>query len=269
MIAGGGGLKLHVCETGNPTGKAILFIHGLSQSHVAWRKQLHSFLAKDFHLIAMDIRGHGFSEKPCNVYGESKLWADDLRSVITALELKTPVLVGWSYGGAIMSDYVAFYGDKDIAGTCWVSAVPRVGAALRRDGLVESGGLLTKPECFSENVSESVEFMQKYVRMCTNKPLSTEEFYLNLGYNMMVPPYVRFEMLSRDLDNDSVVADMRKPMLLSYGELDPIVPLGVGKHIARLAKHAHLSIYPDVGHSPFLESTRRFNSELRQFRNEA
>ena len=66
-VTGGGGLKLHVQETGNPNGKAILFIHGFSQCRLAWNKQLHSDLAPDFRLVAMDIRGHGLSDKPRDV----------------------------------------------------------------------------------------------------------------------------------------------------------------------------------------------------------
>ena len=54
----------------------------------------------------MDIRGHGLSDKPRDVYGDSKLWADDVHAVITTLGLHTPVLSGWSYGGVITSDYV-------------------------------------------------------------------------------------------------------------------------------------------------------------------
>ena len=39
-IIGGGGIELHVDETGNPNGKAILLIHGFSQCRLAWNKQM-------------------------------------------------------------------------------------------------------------------------------------------------------------------------------------------------------------------------------------
>jgi non-heme chloroperoxidase len=86
-VIGGGGLKLHVQETGNPDGKPILFIHGFSQCRLAWNKQMHSDLATDFRLIAMDIRGHGLSEKPRDAYGDSRMWADDVHAVMAALRL--------------------------------------------------------------------------------------------------------------------------------------------------------------------------------------
>lgn len=58
-VIGGGGLKLHVQETGNPHGSPVLFIHPFSACRLVWNKQLHSDLANEFRLVAMDIRGHG------------------------------------------------------------------------------------------------------------------------------------------------------------------------------------------------------------------
>jgi len=265
-VTGGGGLQLHVQETGNPNGKAILFMHGFSQCRLAWNKQLHSDLATDFRLIAMDIRGHGLSEKPPDVYGDSKLWADDVHAVITTLGVDQPVLSGWSYGGAIISDYVAFYGEDHIAGTHWVGAVSRLGDPLLQGGFLGADFLATAPGFFSENVEESITALQKFLRLCVHAEPAAEDFYFFLGYNVIVPPYVRLGLFSRHLNNDSVVAKMRQPMLLSYGEQDVIVLLGMGHHIAGLAKHAQLSVYPDVGHAPFWEAPERFNRELREFR---
>ena len=63
-VTGGGGLRLYVEETGNPRGPSVLFIHGLSQRRLAWNKPLHSDLAPEFRLVAMDLRGHGGPDKP-------------------------------------------------------------------------------------------------------------------------------------------------------------------------------------------------------------
>ena len=264
-IIGGGGLKLHVEEAGNPAGKPILFIHGFSQCRLAWRKQTASELARDFRLIAMDIRGHGLSEKTPGVYGESKLWADDVHAVIEALGMHRPVLSGWSYGGVIMSDYVDRYGEDDIAGTSWVGAVPRLGTPLIQDRLISDEFLAAAVGSFSEQVGESVAALQKLVRLCVHEDPSPEDFCFFLGCSTLVPPHVRQGMMSRDVDNDPVVRRMRKPMLLSYGDADDIVPT-MSRHVAGLAGHARLSIYPGVGHAPFWEAPERFNRELGDFR---
>ena len=41
-VSGGGEVRLHVVDTGNPTGRPIVFIHGFSQSWLTWRLQLRS-----------------------------------------------------------------------------------------------------------------------------------------------------------------------------------------------------------------------------------
>ena len=67
-IRSGGGLVLTGHESGNPEGQEILFIHRFSQCALAWEKQFSSqALAREFRLIAFDIRGHGASEKPIDL----------------------------------------------------------------------------------------------------------------------------------------------------------------------------------------------------------
>ena len=118
-ITGGDGIQLHVVEAGNADGKAILFIHGYSQCHLAWGKQIESELAEEFRLVAMDIRGHGLSEKPRDAYGDSQLWADDVNAVITTLGLEQPVLAGWSYGGRLSATTCIIMAKKASAASIW------------------------------------------------------------------------------------------------------------------------------------------------------
>ena len=71
-ITGGGGVQLHVVETGNPQGRPIVFIHGASQCWLQWSRQMNSSLVEDHRLIALDMRGHGLSDKPHDGYNDSK-----------------------------------------------------------------------------------------------------------------------------------------------------------------------------------------------------
>ena len=56
-VTGGGGVKLHVEEAGNPYGPPILFIHGFSQCGLCWNKQFDSFLADGHRLVRMPTPG--------------------------------------------------------------------------------------------------------------------------------------------------------------------------------------------------------------------
>jgi non-heme chloroperoxidase len=263
-ITGHGGTKLHALETGKPSGKPILFIHGFSQCALAWSKQLNSDLADSFRLVALDLRGHGLSDKPRGEYGDSAIWADDIHAVIEQLDLVKPLLVGWSYGGVIISDYVARYGEDAIAGSDWVSAVSRLGEPLLAEPFLGADFLALVPGLFSENAEESVSALRSLIRLCIPSGLSPQEEWLLLGFNVTVPPHVRVALLSRTLNCDSVVAGMKKPMLLTWGAKDTVVLAAMRDHIARLAPHAKVSIYPGAGHAPFWDTAERFNRELRE-----
>lgn len=266
-ITGGGGLKLHVEEAGHPDGKPILFIHGFSQCRLAWRKQMESDLARDFRLVAMDVRGHGLSEKPRGAYGDPHLWAQDVHGVITTLHLEQPLLVGWSYGGVIMSDYLQSFGDAAIAGTQWVGAVSRLGEPLVRDGFLGGDFLAIVPGFFSNDATESVATLQRFLTLCVHREMTSDDFYRILGYNTIVPPYVREGLLGRTLDNDAAISATRKPVSLVYGEADRVVSPRMCTHLETLVADADVATYPDTGHMPFWEAPERYNRELRELRN--
>ena len=117
-VTGGGGLRLHVREWGDREAPSILFVHGWSQSDLCWGGQVASPLARDFHLVSFDLRGHGMSDRPRDPehYTDPQLWAQDVAAVIAATELDRPVVVAWSYGGFVVCDYIREYGEQTIAG---------------------------------------------------------------------------------------------------------------------------------------------------------
>jgi non-heme chloroperoxidase len=240
--------------------------NGFSQCRLAWQKQMRSDLACDFRLVAMDIRGHGLSEKPRDAYADSHHWAQDIDAVITALHLNQPILVGWSYGGVIMSDYLAEFGEDAIAGTQWVGAVSRLGEPLVRDGFLGRDFLSLIPGLFSNDATDSATTLERFIRLCVHDQPSSEDLYFVLGYNTIVPPYVREGLFGRTIDHDAVIRSTRKPASLVYGEADQIVSPRMCTHLETLVPHATVSTYPQTGHMPFWEAPDRFNRELRDFR---
>jgi len=223
-IDGGGELKLHVREWGNKDAQPILFIHGWSQNHLCWSKQFESPLADEFRLVALDIRGHGQSEAPLDeeAYTTGALWADDVKNVIEALELERPVLVGWSYGGLIISDYVRKYGDDEIACVNFVGAVVGVGAQWfgSRIGQVF---LEYAPLACSEDQTVALNAIRDFLHVCFVKSISSKDMELAVGWNMLVHPRVRANLIAREEDFSPDLERMKKPVLVSYGDADTVV----------------------------------------------
>jgi pimeloyl-ACP methyl ester carboxylesterase len=107
------GVSVSVGEWGNPAGPEILLIHGQAQSVLSFKRQTNSALARDFRIVAYDLRGHGASDKPTDAawYRDGKRWAHELQAVLTAKNLRKPVAVGWSLGGRVLRQYLMHYGD--------------------------------------------------------------------------------------------------------------------------------------------------------------
>ncbi len=265
-ITGGGGLPIHVREWGKPAGPAVLLIHGWSQSHLSWVRQFESNLADRHRIVAIDIRGHGMSGKPleAEAYAESKLWADDIDAVIKSLSLDQPVLAGWSYGGLIMSDYVRVHGESAIAGINFVGAATVLNESAFGT-LIGPGFLDNFANASSDDMPTNIEAMKQFLHACFEIPLSQSDFETALAYNMLVPPQVRGNLGTRDLDNTDILAAMTKPVLVTHGRADYVVLPAAADYINDHCPTATLSWYDGVGHAPFLEDAPRYNRELAEF----
>jgi non-heme chloroperoxidase len=261
-IRGGGGLRLHVREWGNPDGPGILFIHGWSQSDLCWLKQLNSDLADTFRIVTFDLRGHGLSEKPGGPehYADGRLWADDVAAVIDQTGLERPTLVAWSYGGFVVADYLRAYG------TARIGAIDLVGAAVvlrppsfdhLGPGLLENAQEMCVPDIFA-----NIEATRRFLRACTARPLDDEEMTTALAWNMVVPSSTRGALISRELDCSDVLAGLSGPVLVTHGHADAIVLPSMAEHTLAVCSAATPSWYDDAGHMPFWEEPARFNREL-------
>ncbi len=265
-IIGGGGLRLNVMEWGQPDGPAILFVHGWSQSYMTWLKQVESELAGEFRLVALDLRGHGMSEAPLEeaAYTDSQLWADDIAAVIEGLHLERPVLVGWSYAGLVMTDYVRAYGDDGIAGINFVCAAVRLGQEAIGP-LIGPGFYEHFEDATSPDLEHSIDAMRRFVERCFAAKLSRSDYERVLCWNMTARPDVRASLAARDVDGRDALASLRVPALVTQGRADITVLPAMADYILAHCATATPSWYDDIAHGPFIEDAPRFNRELAQF----
>lgn len=269
-ITGHGGVPLVVVETGNRAGPPILFIHGYSQSYLAWELQLRDpALLRDFHLIAFDLRGHGGSAKPTSPadYG-SEAWAGDVDAVIKAKLKAKPVLAPWSYGGPVTMSYVRHKGVGGIAGINFVAAGTALGGA---GPAPDPNDPAIKPRLArfmamaGPDTLANIDATRWFVASLTAKPLPADLSERAFITNMMTPGYVRAAMLSFRPDNADLRGKITVPVLLTHGDLDAVVPYQTSLDSKQHLPHAALSTYAGIGHAPFLESPERFNRELAEF----
>lgn len=267
-VVGSGGLRLHARETGPGGAPPILFVHGWSQCHLSWKRQLASPLADKYRLVAMDLRGHGASELAADdtSYQRSEVWAEDVAAVVNGLGLDRPILVGWSLGGYVVCDYLRHVQDAAPAGVVMVGSAVRLGATPADLALIGNGWLDHFVDAVSPDLATNIAALRGFVDACVAKPLPPDDREEMLCYNALVPPSVRAASGSHDpVDNSDILSSLEVPLMVAHGSEDQVFrPENVD--LVRAANpRARVSMYEGSGHAPFLEDPERFNRELDEF----
>jgi len=269
-VPGAGGVPLNVVEAGDKTKPGILLIHGFAQSQNSFQAQLTSpELTAAYHLVAFDLRGHGNSGKPWRGedYKDSKLWADDVLAVMDATGLKKPTVVGWSYGGFVVANFIEHHGTARIGG------VMLVGSAA---GLLEANFAPPAPDVakmmaenrarqVSGDITQNMQGAKGSVGFLTAKPGDAAWQDLAAAGNLLLLPYVRTAMAGRSLDNRAVLPKINVPTVVMRGSADGVITQAQAEDLTKAIKGAKLSVIDGAGHSPFYETPARFNTELAAF----
>ena len=291
------GVRLSYVERGS--GAPLVMIPGWSQTAAQFEAQLEG-LSAGRRVIAFDMRGHGYSSKPADPkhYIDSKLWAGDIDAVIAAKGLKDVVLVGWSYAGLPLLDYVKAHGQGKLSALVFVATgynldlrPPDKGGPelVLGPGVIENTGPMAgipagPPGADLDGCGKAktcgayarqLAGTKRFLDMVPGKPLPTAEAAEALAYNMQTPPYVRRAMVidrfvkGGPLDHSPTLKTIKVPVLFIHGSKDRhVLPRsteimknlvdGAGGKSTRI-------IYDGIGHAPFIEDAKRFNADLRKF----
>lgn len=300
VVKSADGVNLAVVESGNREGPAILFVHGFSQSAASWRQQMLGDLADTYRMVAFDLRGHGYSSKPetPESYVASQLWADDIAAVIEAKGLSDVTLVGWSYGGLPLLDYVQAHGQDKLAAMVFVATgynldlrPPDAGGPepVLGPGVIENtapmAGVPAGPPgadldgCGAADTCGTYERQlagtKRFLEMVPGSPFSAEISDEALAYNLQTPPYVRRSMVidrfvvGGPLDHSPTLGTIKVPALFIHGSKDQhVLPRSteiMQELIDASGGQTKRLIYEGIGHAPFIEAADRFNIDLADF----
>jgi pimeloyl-ACP methyl ester carboxylesterase len=241
-------------------GRDVLLIHGFSQAHLCWLKQVTGPLAERYRLVTYDLRGHGSSQKPRDAayYQDPKRWAGEVASVIWTLELENPVVVAHSYAGRVVLDYLRHIRPNPIAGLVMVDASSKADSTVLAEGAKALRGAI------STELAINIEGVEKLLDVFFAGPLGRDERALMLAFNMATPAAVR-KALARPADYDDVLRCLSIPVLAIHGKHDAVSLVAMSEHTVATVPNGRLIVYESSGHLPFWEEAERFDADVAAF----
>jgi pimeloyl-ACP methyl ester carboxylesterase len=263
-IVGTGGVRIGLRVEGAANARPIVFVHGWAQSAGAWAPQLADpALSGPFRLVAMDLRGHGASDVPAGGYDDPVNWADDLAAVLEFAG-GDAVVVGWSYGGLVIADYLRVHGTERLSGIVVAGAITEIGRGRPGggDGPVMRAAI---PAVLADDPRVAVPALVDFIEAMAVKPVPGAYVQALLGASLCVPPSVRGALLRRDVDSADVLAAVNVPVLVMHGAEDLVVDKRAAEYAAGKIPGARTRWLEGVGHLPFAEAPAEFNRALGEF----
>jgi non-heme chloroperoxidase len=263
-LRGAGRTRLAVRASGRPARPTIVFVHGWARSSLDWSAQLTDpELIAGYRLLAVDLRGHGESEVADTGYDDPETWAGDLAAVLEHAG-EPAVLVGSSYGGLVITDYLRCRGQERVAGIVLVGALTEIGAGNPGGAVGPLMGAGIR-DYLSEDPAVAVPALTRLAAGLTAEPAPGAVIQRRLGEFLQVPPGVRRALFRRGLGSADVLAAITVPTLVIHGTVDAVVDPSAARYAAGKIPGASLRWFEAVGHLPFAERTKEFNEALREF----
>ncbi|QNG19837.1 alpha/beta hydrolase [Rhodococcus triatomae] len=264
---GSDGTALVYSVTGSPdSGKTLVLLHGWAQSSRCWGEDVLAELADRYRLVAVDLRGHGYSGAPDSGYDDPAVWAGDVRAVLDAEGIaEGAVLLGWSYGGLVICDYLAAHGSGAVDGIVLVGAITGIGRG-RKGGKVGPAMRAAVPDAMSEDPRTAIRALGSFGTALTGPPegkgVTSQALF---GASLSTPPRVRAALFAREADHDDLLRALDVPALVLHGTADSVVDVSAGEHAAALIPDVRTSFWDGCDHGPFVEDPKRFVTEVSEF----
>jgi non-heme chloroperoxidase len=252
------------------SGQPVVFSHGWPLSSDAWEGQMLFLASHGYRCVAHDRRGHGRSSQPWTG-NDMDTYADDLATLVEALDLDDAIHVGHSTGGGEVARYVGRYGTERVAKVVLIGAIPPLmlktptnpgGTPLSVFDGIRDGVRKDRSQFFKEL---SVPFYGAN-RNGSNVSQGVLDTFWLLGMQAGLSSlYDCIKVFSEtDLTDDLEKIDV--PTLIIHGDDDQIVPIGPSALLAaKIVRQSTLKVYEGASHGLTTINRDRLNSDLLEF----
>lgn len=255
------GVQIHYQEAGDEKAPPMILIHGFISSTLIWSEVFLRLADAGFRVIAPDLPGYGYSDKPRGGEYTIESQARAVLGLMDRLEIEKAIIVGASYGGAIAAAMALDHPER-VARLVLVGAVssdePKKKILLRISRLPIIGDILTPLFLGSRWVLRR-RMEQMYARMARR----LDEQMLAARHHLLATKSAHRAMIRtvRRWSANRIQRDahlIRQPALLVWGEDDAHIPLSAGFQLRDAMPNARLIVFRKSGHLPPQEYPEKF-----------
>jgi pimeloyl-ACP methyl ester carboxylesterase len=260
--ADAGGITTNYLEAGE--GPAVVLIHGSGPGVTAyanWRLVLPA-LAERYRVIAPDMAGFGFSERPEKADYGVDLWTEQVVGLLDALDIDRAAVVGNSFGGAIALRLAARHPGR-------VAKLVLMGSMGIDFPITEGLDRVWGYEPSFENMRAVLDVFA-YDRALVPDELAEVRFRASMqpgfqeSYAAMFPePRQRWVEAMRTPDDD--IRALPHRTLIVHGREDQVIPVGNSLRLMELLENGDLHVFSHCGHWVQIERSADFNRLVGDF----
>jgi pimeloyl-ACP methyl ester carboxylesterase len=264
------GRSVSYAEAGS--GELLVLIHGMAGTAEGWSSVIEP-LSLRHHVIAPDFPGHGLSAPGGGDYSLGSL-ASGLRDLLLTLGQERATLVGHSLGGGVAMQFTYQFPEM-VERLVLVSSGglgPDVSPVLRAAALPGADLFISATAGVGRRIGST---LGRGLGMLGVRP-SADVAEVARGYASLGDPERRKAFLAtlravvgtegqRVAALDRLYLADALPLLIVWGDRDPIIPVSHGEEAHRELPDSHLAVFEGAGHMPQCEQPGRFIAVLERF----
>ncbi|MGV3243313.1 alpha/beta fold hydrolase [Staphylococcus sp. 11261D007BR] len=237
-------------------GHPIVMIHSINMNHTVFEK-IAKRLARYFQVILIDMRGHGYSDKPLKI--EFQQYAQDINEILEFLYIDSATVVGNELGASIALDLTARFPDK-------VSELILINPTVE-DDMLPHERLFRK---YAETIrtldeSDQEKFLEKHLYYSKHK---VRKFLKSV--NDSAGLLTDYELRAVDesfihTNIKAVLPSIKVRTLVISGQANKRVPPKEAEEVVDRLPNAEFQLFKKSGVYPFVEEPERFLKSVKAF----
>ncbi len=256
------GATVHYQEFGEKSNTTLILIHGFTASAYAWHLAAPLLAGENFHVVAVDLLGFGYSDKPAAFDYSIASQARVISRFMNRLGIGRASIVGSSYGGAVAATLALDYAER-VEKLVLVAAV--INDEAKNSPILKLASIPFVGELASPFLLDSKRFFKRRMRSTIapeNHHLITKERIESVARPLHAADAHRSVLATaRAWNADRIEADAQfitQPTLLVWGENDRVIPVSNGEKLHDAILHSRLVVFKSCGHVPQEEAPENF-----------